>query len=100
MFNLAVNTQHIFKARDAPSLISKYDMKEISLFILISIHLVLLLFHLAVILKLVPYRLIWGGRLKSDKQMYQFESASVIFTVLFTIILFAKANCFWLPQHP
>ncbi|MEO5681252.1 MAG: hypothetical protein ABIQ88_01360 [Chitinophagaceae bacterium] len=77
-------------------------MKEIFLFILICIHLLLLLCHLALLLKLVPYRMVWGGRIKSDKQMYRFETVSIIITILFTIVLLAKAGCLGIavPQRP
>lgn len=67
-------------------------MIQISLSILICIHLLFLLFHTAVILKWFRYKMIWGGRLKTDQQMYLFESVSIVATSGFTIILLAKAG--------
>jgi hypothetical protein len=51
-----------------------------------------LLFHFIIILKIIPYNVVWGGRLKSDKEMYRFELVSIIVNSLFLIIVLVQAN--------
>ena len=56
---------------------------------LIFILLVMSVFHVLVILQIIPYSIVWGGRLMSISRMYLFESGSLILTIifLFTILL-------------
>jgi hypothetical protein len=35
-------------------------------------------FHLSIIIKVVPYEITWGGRLKNDSEMYVFEIATLL----------------------
>lgn len=58
-----------------------------------------LLLHFIILLKIIPYNLIWGGRLKSDNEMYRFEIFSVLITSLFIIIILVRAN-FWMINIP
>ncbi len=47
-----------------------------------------ILFHLCILLKIVPYEITWGGRLKNDFQMYIFETISILINLfLFSILL-------------
>ncbi|PQB03322.1 hypothetical protein BST83_18650 [Polaribacter filamentus] len=47
-----------------------------------------ILFHLCIMIKIVPYEISWGGRLKNDFEMYIFETISVIINLfLFSILL-------------
>ncbi len=48
--------------------------------------------HLCILFKIIPYRAVWGGRLKSDAQMYRFEILSVLINLLFICLVLAKAN--------
>ncbi len=57
---------------------------KMMLYLLVAV----ILFHLSIMLKLVPYEITWGGRLKSDSEMYVFEAISVIINLfLFSILL-------------
>ncbi len=58
-----------------------------------------LLLHVIILLKIIPYNLIWGGRLKSDTEMYRFEIFSVLITALFIVVILAQAN-FWIINIP
>ena len=49
-------------------------------------------FHISIILKIVPYDITWGGRLKNDSEMYIFESLSIIINILLIITLLIKGN--------
>lgn len=62
-----------------------------SVLVLLSL---LLLLHIAILLKLIPYDTIWGGRLKSLKEMYRFEIASVIINLL--MLLFFCSLVDWI----
>ncbi|MBK9149893.1 MAG: hypothetical protein IPM26_02425 [Saprospiraceae bacterium] len=62
-------------------------MEKISAFGIIFILCILVLFHFAVVLKFIPYKNIWGGRLRSDREMYLFEAISILVTVLMLIFM-------------
>jgi len=40
----------------------------------IVIYTLCILFHLLVLIKLIPYKMVWGGRLKTNADMYKLES--------------------------
>jgi len=57
---------------------------KIMLLILIAV----IVFHVSIILKLIPYEITWGGRLKNDSEMYVFETISILINLfLFSILL-------------
>ena len=51
-----------------------------------------ILFHLSIILKIVPYEITWGGRLENDSEMYLFETISVLVNLLLCYILLIKGQ--------
>ena len=53
---------------------------------------VLLVFHMAVIFKLIPYHLIWGGRLKNDRQMLKYEIVSFVVIAILWIFTVSDAG--------
>lgn len=47
-----------------------------------------MVFHLSIILKIVPYEITWGGRLKNESEMYVFETISLVINLsLFSALL-------------
>jgi hypothetical protein len=50
--------------------------------------------HILILIKVIPYHLIWGGRLKTDKEMYRFEIVSILINALFVIIILVQAKIF------
>ena len=48
------------------------------------------LFHVAVLVKLIPYEIAWGGRLHSVKEMYLFEALSILLNLFLGFILLIK----------
>lgn len=52
----------------------------------------IILFHLAIILKLIPYDITWGGRLKNDAEMYAFEALSIGLNLVLGFALLIKAG--------
>lgn len=49
-------------------------------------------FHIGIIVKLIPYDIAWGGRLKNDQEMYVFETISILINLLLISVLFIKAG--------
>ena len=63
---------------------------QLGLLILLSLFLLL---HFIILLNIIPYKLIWGGRLKSNNDMYRFEFSSVLINSLFIIVILTQADC-------
>lgn len=49
-----------------------------------------IVFHLGILVKLIPYNIAWGGRLTNDTEMYRFEIVSVFVNLFLMTILFIK----------
>lgn len=65
---------------------------KIAIKILLSIIAIVTLFHFSLILKIIPYDITWGGRLKNDQEMYVFETLSILINVFFGWILLMKGE--------
>jgi len=52
----------------------------------------IILFHLSIILKIIPYDITWGGRLTNDTEMYIFETISILLNVFLSWVLLMKGN--------
>ena len=50
------------------------------------------LFHICVIVKIIPYTVAWGGILTNDKEMYVFESISILLNLFLSWILAMKGD--------
>lgn len=49
-------------------------------------------FHLCILIKIIPYEITWGGRLKSDAEMYVFESISIVVNLFLGLVLLIKGG--------
>ena len=58
--------------------------------IIVALNIAVILFHILVMLQVIPMDVIWGGRLESEPEMYVFESASIIINGLLIAIVLAK----------
>jgi hypothetical protein len=67
-------------------------MKEIAQFGSLIIYSLSIVFHLLVLIQIIPYKMVWGGRLKSDTDMYKFEAVSLTVNLLFLFILLVQSN--------
>ena len=65
------------------------SIAQLGLLILLSLFLVL---HFMILIKIIPYNLVWGGKLKSDKEMYRFEIFSILINSLFVIITLTQMS--------
>lgn len=63
-----------------------------SINILIGLLIAVILFHLAVIVRVIPYAIAWGGRLQNDSEMYVFEAISILVNLFLALILLIKGN--------
>lgn len=61
---------------------------KIMLYLLVAVT----LFHLCIVLKIIPYEITWGGRLKNHSEMYVFESISIIVNLFLFSILLVKGK--------
>lgn len=65
---------------------------KIAIKIMLSILAIVILFHLCILVKIIPYEITWGGRLKNDSEMYVFETISIIINLFLILILLVKGN--------
>ena len=52
----------------------------------------ILIYHLLILVQVIPYEMTWGGRLESVDQMYRFETISLGLNFLFLLIVGAKTR--------
>ena len=60
--------------------------------ILAGISLVALLFHISILLKIISYEIAWGGKLKTEVEMYVFETFSILINSFFILVLSQKGG--------
>lgn len=64
--------------------------KKNALVIMSSILIVLLIFHLLILLQIIPYNQVWAGRLSSVEEMRRFEAFSIALNIFMLSILIIK----------
>ncbi len=60
--------------------------------IFLGLLILIVLFHLCIITKIIPYDITWGGRLTNDIEMYIFETISILINVFLSWVLLMKGN--------
>jgi hypothetical protein len=55
-------------------------MIRIALIVLLGL---LVFMHILILTKVIPYNLVWGSRLKNDREMVRFESISLLVSLVF-----------------
>ncbi len=60
--------------------------------IMLLIQCLIVLFHISIILKIVPYEITWGGRLENDTEMYLFEGISLLLNLILITALLIKGH--------
>ena len=50
------------------------------------------LFHLAILIKIIPYEITWGGRLKNETEMYVFETISILINIFLGLVVMIKGE--------
>jgi phosphatidylserine synthase len=51
-----------------------------------------IIFHICIIVKIIPYNIAWGGRLTNDNEKYVFEGISILINVFLSWLLFMKGD--------
>lgn len=67
-------------------------MKTIAKNGLIVLFSIIILFHLTILTGIIPYTIVWGGRLNSATEMYRFEAISLLLNAFFLLIALIKVN--------
>jgi membrane protease YdiL (CAAX protease family) len=68
-----------------------FNLKNIIRAMLVLLFLVIL-FHLSIVFKIVPYDITWGGKLTNDTEMYVFETISILIIVFLGLVLSMKGG--------
>jgi FtsH-binding integral membrane protein len=66
--------------------------KRIAIKIMLWLVVAITIFHIAILFKVIPYEITWGGRLKSDSEMYVFESISLAINFFLGLVLLIKGE--------
>ncbi|MES2284762.1 MAG: hypothetical protein V4547_03670 [Bacteroidota bacterium] len=66
--------------------------KEQALKMMLGFLTLVVIFHLAIITQLIPYTIVWAGKLKTDDEMYVFEAVSIAINIFLIILLLLKGN--------
>jgi len=65
---------------------------NIQIKILLGLLFSVILFHICIIVKIIPYNIAWGGRLTNDNEMYVFESISILINLFLSWLLLMKGE--------
>jgi membrane protease YdiL (CAAX protease family) len=62
---------------------------QVAVKVMLGLLSIVILFHLLIILEMVPYKMAWGGKLQTDGQMYVFEGFTILINLflLFTLLI-------------
>lgn len=60
----------------------------------------IIVFHLLVLLGVIPFQIVWGGRLTAHAQMVRFESVSIAVNVIMLAVVAVRAGFWKLPVKP
>ena len=60
--------------------------------ILLGLLSIVILLHIFILIKIIPYAIAWGGQLQNDEQMYMFETTSIFINLFLIFILLMKGR--------
>lgn len=66
--------------------------KSLYLRILMGITVLATLFHITLLIGVIPYEIAWGGRLETEEEMYVFETLSILINLFFIFVLLQKGG--------
>ncbi|MFD1552873.1 hypothetical protein DNU06_08085 [Putridiphycobacter roseus] len=52
----------------------------------------IIIFHICILVHVIPYEFTWGGRLKNKEEMFVFESISILINLLLIAALLIKGS--------
>lgn len=71
---------------------NKLISQKLALNLLLALLTVVLLFHVLVLAGIIPYSIVWAGKISSVKEMRIFEAASIIINAFLIIILLLRSG--------
>ncbi len=66
--------------------------KQLALKLLLGLFIAVIIFHLLIVFQVIPYTIVWAGKLKTVDEMYAFEAASISINVFLVVVLLLKGN--------
>jgi hypothetical protein len=51
-----------------------------------------MVFHVFILISVIDYKLVWGGRLKNQSEMVQFETVSLALNMVFLLVVSIRMN--------
>lgn len=66
---------------------------------LLLVNCIVLFFHCLVITQIIPFNIVWAGKLKNLEEMYVFETVSILINLFFLFIVLARGGI-WKVQFP
>ncbi len=60
----------------------------------------IILFHLLVLVQVIPFQMVWGGRLNSVSEMYTFETVSIALNLVMLAVVFVRSGVMSLAVNP
>jgi len=66
--------------------------KKIYISTLLLISALVTVFHALILLRVIPFEITWGGKLKTVEEMYVFETLSILINLFFVFILLQKGE--------
>lgn len=61
--------------------------------ILTALFTLVIAFHILILTGVVPFSIVWGGKLQSKADMFRFETVSILVNTLFIVLLQVKKVC-------
>ncbi|MBC5773275.1 hypothetical protein H8S95_04295 [Pontibacter sp. KCTC 32443] len=72
----------------------KYISKPFAIYGILVILSLMVAFHTAILVGLIPYEMVWGGRLNSYSEMLRFEAISVTLNLVMIAVVVVYAGLF------
>ncbi len=74
--------------------------KKLAVAVFIALSVGVTVFHLLILSGIIPFDMVWGGRLKSASEMVAFEVPSIALNLLFVVIILLIAGYIPSPLSP
>ncbi len=53
---------------------------------------IVVLFHVLILIQIIPYTIVWAGKLNTVEEMYVFETVSILINLVLILLLLLKGN--------
>lgn len=65
---------------------------EKALKFMLGLLVIVVLFHFSILFQIIPYTIVWAGKLNTVNEMYAFEATSIAINLFLILILVAKGH--------